>query len=121
MKFSDDDPIYRARMVYLGPPGWTLPFQLPYAQYGVGFLITVVLSIVFVVPTGDPTWIGAALGAAILLTHYLWRFVDPDRPARTVVRTAILDRKNVQPPADGERLPALRARITIHPEITRTR
>ena len=34
MRLRTDDDIYRARLVYLGPPGYTLPFQLPYAQYG---------------------------------------------------------------------------------------
>ena len=39
MRLRTDDDIYRARLVYLGPPGYTLPVQLPYAQYGVFVLL----------------------------------------------------------------------------------
>ena len=42
MRLRTDDDIYRARLVYLGPPGYTLPIQLPYAQYGL-FLVLVPL------------------------------------------------------------------------------
>ena len=34
MRLRTDDDIYRARLVYLGPPEYTLPVHLPYAQYG---------------------------------------------------------------------------------------
>jgi hypothetical protein len=117
--FRDDDDIHRARMVYLGPPGWNLPFHLPYAQYGIGAVLTAVYSAVLILLTGNPIWIGLALGLAILSTQYLWRYVDPDRNARTVIRTAVLDRKSVQPPTGEEQLPTLVARITVHPAITR--
>ncbi len=33
MRLPTDDDIYRARLVYLGSPGYTLPVHLPYAQY----------------------------------------------------------------------------------------
>ena len=39
MRLRTDDDIYRARLVYLGPPGYTLPIQLPYAQYGLFILL----------------------------------------------------------------------------------
>ena len=39
MRLRTDDDIYRARLVYLGPPGYTLPVQLPYAQYGMFVLL----------------------------------------------------------------------------------
>ncbi len=42
MRLRTDDDIYRARLVYLGPPGYTLPIQLPYAQYGL-FIVLVPL------------------------------------------------------------------------------
>lgn len=118
MKVRDDDDIFRARLLYLGPPGHTFPIHLPYAQWGVGALLTAVFSIVLVALTGDWLWIGAALGAAIAVTTYIWRFVDPDRPARTVVRTALLDAKSIQPPTD-DRLPRLVANVTIRSEITK--
>ena len=39
MRLRTDDDIYRARLVYLGPPGYTLPIHLPYAQYGMFVLL----------------------------------------------------------------------------------
>jgi hypothetical protein len=42
MRLRTDDDIYRARLVYLGPPGYTLPVHLPYAQYGM-FVVLVPL------------------------------------------------------------------------------
>ena len=39
MRLRTDDDIYRARLVYLGPPGYTLPMHLPYAQYGMFVLL----------------------------------------------------------------------------------
>ena len=39
MRLRTDDDIYRARLVYLGPPGYTLPVHLPYAQYGLFMLL----------------------------------------------------------------------------------
>lgn len=118
MEVRDDDDIHRARLLYLGPPGHTLPIHLPYAQWGVGFLIFAVLSVIVVVLTGDIVWIFSALAVSGVTTSYLWRFVDPDRPARTVVRTAVLDAKTVRPPAD-DRLPRLVANVAIRPEITK--
>jgi len=42
MRLRTDDDIYRARLVYLGPPGYTLPVHLPYAQYGMFILLALV-------------------------------------------------------------------------------
>ena len=39
MRLRTDDDIYRARLVYLGPPGYTLPVHLPYTQYGMFMLL----------------------------------------------------------------------------------
>lgn len=117
--FRDDDDIYRAKLVYLGPPGWTLPVHLPYAQLFTGGGIIAVLILVVVLVTGDWVWSGAAIAAGLTLTHIIWRFVDFDRPARAVVRAAVIDRKKIQPAAAGDRLPSLAARITIRTEITK--
>jgi hypothetical protein len=118
MNLRDDEDIFRARLLWLGPPGHTLPVHLPYAQWGAGALLTAVISTVLVLATGDFAWIGAGLAAGIALTKYIWRFVDPDRPARAVVRAAVIDAKTIQPPAD-DRLPRLVACVTVRPEITK--
>src|SRR6185295_12831284 len=92
MRLRTDDDIYRARLVYLGPPGYTLPIQLPYAQYGL-FLLLVPLFMFghyLFTQTIDviPAW---EIALAMVTTSYIWRHVDPDRPARTVIRTALTD------------------------------
>lgn len=92
MRLRTDDDIYRARLVYLGPPGYTLPFQLPYAQYGL-FLVLVPLYMgihYLITFTFDPVpaW---EIALAMVTTSFIWRYVDPDRPARMVIRTALTD------------------------------
>jgi hypothetical protein len=115
MKVRDDDDIHRARMVYLGPPDHTLPIQLPYAQWGMGFVFTAVLFVILLLLTGNVIWIGAAICGGGFLTHFLWRFVDADRPARTVIRTALMDTKTIKPDDVDVSLPRLVAsNITIH-------
>src|SRR4029450_5825901 len=85
MRLRTDDDIYRARLVYLGPPGYTLPVQLPYAQYGL-FVVLVPLYMglhFLLTQTVDafPAW---EIALAMVTTSYIFRHVDPDRPARPV-------------------------------------
>lgn len=119
MNLRDDNDIYRAKLLWLGPPGYTLPVHLPYAQWGVGALLSAVISLVLILLTGDFTYIGLGLSLGIFATYLLWKHVDPDRPARTVVRAAVLDAQAVLPPEGDEQLPRLTAShitITATPE-----
>ena len=73
-------------------PATPLPIQLPYAQYGL-FLVLVPLFMVIhflftLTSTPFPAW---EIALAMVTTSYIWRHVDPDRPARTVIRTALTD------------------------------
>src|ERR1044072_2829805 len=104
-EFRSDDDIYRVRLVWLGPPGYPLPFQLPYAEYGVGFLLCVVLSIITVAITGNPLDATFAIAVAILLTAYIWRYVNPDVPARMVARVAVTDSVRIRPPEGDQKRP----------------
>jgi hypothetical protein len=92
MRLRTDDDIYRARLVYLGPPGYTLPIQLPYAQYGLFVvLVPLYMGLHFLLTrTVDafPAW---EIALAMVTTSYIFRHVDPDRPARLVIRTALTD------------------------------
>ncbi len=115
MRLRTDDDIYRARLVYLGPPGYTLPFQLPYAQYGL-FLLLVPL-FVFIHWTFTlhvdlfPAW---EIALAMVSTSYIFRHVDPDRPARKVIRTALTDWRRTRESAverRADRLVASRIRV----------
>jgi hypothetical protein len=120
MRLRTDDDIYRARLVYLGPPGYTLPIQLPYAQYGLFLLLIPVYMFIHYLFTFTvdplPAW---EIALAMVTTSFIWRYVDPDRPARTVIRTALTDWRGA-PSALGaeERLPRLVARrVTVREKL----
>jgi hypothetical protein len=120
MRLRTDDDIYRARLVYLGPPGYTLPIQLPYAQYGLFLLLVPLFMFGHYLFTQSvdviPAW---EIALAMVSTSYIWRHVDPDRPARTVIRTALTDWRGAKAVAGEElRLPRLSARgITVREKI----
>ncbi len=114
MKFRVDDDIYRARLVYVGPPGYTLPVQLTYGQWGLFVaLATVCLGGGLAVTGGDWKVGGLALATAIFCTHWVSQHVDPDRPARKVIATVLTDwrRYTPTPPGALPRLSATNVRI----------
>ncbi len=120
MRLRTDDDIYRARLVYLGPPGYTLPFQLPYAQYGL-FLVLVPLyvGIHYLITFRFDPFPAWEIALAMVTTSVIWRYVDPDRPARTVIRTALTDWRGSGSKLGQEaRLPRLAARnVTIRERL----
>ncbi|MBN1170768.1 MAG: hypothetical protein JXA67_01215 [Micromonosporaceae bacterium] len=125
MRLRTDDDIYRARLVYLGPPGYTLPIQLSYAHYGVFALlvplfilmhglINLALSARFR-PDLFPAW---EISLAMVATSLIFRYVDPDRPARMVVRTALTDWRRTREPRTEHRDPRLvAAHVRIREEL----
>jgi hypothetical protein len=121
MRLRTDDDIYRARLVYLGPPGYTLPVHLPYAQYGLFLVLVPCYMFVHWLFTLDvdyfPAW---EIALAMVTTSYIWRHVDPDRPARTVIRTALTDwRRTGAVSADDERVHRLVAgRVRVRETLT---
>ena len=107
-----DDDIYRARLLYLGPTGYTLPIQLPYAQYGLFAIVCAVFVTGGFLLTGSFALIGVALGLSFLVTSVIWRHVDPDRPARKIFATVATDWRRTRPNTDAlPRLSANRVRI----------
>ena len=120
MRLRTDDDIYRARLVYLGPPGYTLPIQLSYAQYGVFALLVPLFMLIHYLFTFHidiiPAW---EIALSIVTTSYIFRHVDPDRPARKVVRTALTDWRRSREPRAERREPRLVAtRVRIRGELT---
>ena len=99
MRLRTDDDIYRARLVYLGPPGYTLPIQLSYAQYGVFVVFVPLFMFIHYLFTLHfdlfPAW---EIALAIVATSFIFRHVDPDRPARMVIRTALTDWRTAREP-----------------------
>jgi hypothetical protein len=119
MRLRTDDDIYRARLVYLGPPGYTLPVHLPYAQYGLFMLLVPLYVFIHWLFTLQvelfPAW---EIALAIVTTSFVFRYVDPDRPARMVIRTALTDWRRTREPATEQRDPRLVAtRIRIREEL----
>jgi hypothetical protein len=119
MRLRTDDDIYRARLVYLGPPGYTLPVHLPYAQYGLFMLLVPLYMFIhwLFTLTVDlfPAW---EIALAIVSTSFIFRYVDPDRPARTVIRTALTDWRRTRESAVEQRDPRMVAsRIRIREEL----
>jgi hypothetical protein len=119
MRLRTDDDIYRARLVYLGPPGYTLPVHLPYAQYGLFMLLVPLYVFIHWLFTLKvelfPAW---EIALAIVTTSFVFRYVDPDRPARMVIRTALTDWRRTREPATEQRDPRLVAtRIRIREEL----
>src|SRR5256886_9007737 len=119
MRLRTDDDIYRARLVYLGPPGYTLPIHLPYSQYGLFVLLVPMFMIVHYLFTFKfdlfPAW---EIALAMVATSYIFRHVDPDRPARKVIRTALTDWRGTKEPTVEQRQPRLVAsRIRVHESL----
>jgi hypothetical protein len=119
MRLRTDDDIYRARLVYLGPPGYTLPFQLPYAQYGVFIVLVPVFMFVHYLFVWHfdlfPAW---EIALSMVSTSFIFRHVDPDRPARMVIRTALTDWHSTREPSTERREPRLVAsRVRIREDL----
>src|SRR5437773_5244993 len=108
MRLRTDDDIYRARLVYLGPPGHTLPIQLPYEQYGLFVLLVPLFMLIhYLFPFRVdlcPAW---EIALAMVSTSYIFRHVDPDRPARKVIRTALTDWRSTRESSTERRPPRL--------------
>ncbi|MFY1674737.1 hypothetical protein ACN27G_33185 [Plantactinospora sp. WMMB334] len=120
MRLRTDDDIYRARLVYLGPPGYTLPIHLPYTQYGLFMVLVPLFMFIHWLFTFTveliPAW---EIALAIVTTSFVFRYVDPDRPARMVIRTALTDWRRTREPATEQRDPRLVAtRIRIREQLT---
>ena len=111
MRLRTDDDIYRARLVYLGPPGYTLPIQLPYAQYGMFILLVPLFMFIHWMFSQQidpfPAW---EIALAMVSTSLVFRYVDPDRPARMVIRTALTDWRHTREPRQEQRDARLVAR-----------
>jgi hypothetical protein len=62
-----------------------------------------------------PAW---EIALAMVTTSYVFRHVDPDRPARMVIRTALTDWRRTREPAVERRDPRLVAtRIRVREEL----
>ncbi|MDQ1654534.1 MAG: hypothetical protein QOI35_3734 [Cryptosporangiaceae bacterium] len=116
MRLRPDDDIYRARLLFLGPKGFTLPVHLPYVAYPlfVGVLATIILLRFTFTGTVD-MFPAIEIAVSIVLTSLILRQVSPDRPVRAVLRTAATDWRRDR--EDPERAMRVRAKVRIRETI----
>ncbi len=99
------DEIRRTQIRYLGPRSLTLPFHLTFVQWGIYIGFALPLGLAGLVLLG-PSWFGMGAGTGIGIAFFVARAVSPDRPARTVIRTALTDWRATRPLAsDTPQLP----------------
>ncbi len=92
MRLRPDDDIYRARLLFLGPKGFTLPVHLPYVAYPMFLVILAFIMGLRYIVTGTVDFFPAIeISLAIVATSLVLRQVTPDRPVRAVLRTAATD------------------------------
>jgi hypothetical protein len=121
MQLRTDDDIHRARLVYLGPPGYTFPIQFTYAQYGLFGVLIIAWSVLIVAITGDVTMVLVAAAPALFMTAWISKHVDHDLPIRSVIKIGLADWRSIKTPP-AEQLPSFRTRhIRIHPTTASTR
>lgn len=110
---DNDDMLHRVDRHYLGPTGFTLPFRVRYGAVGIGFVIPAVIfiiarAIVHVPINFQSIVIILALG--VVLTSKVTKYVNADRPLRSVVKAAWNDLNAPRPPKVGQtvvlRIPA---------------
>lgn len=103
---DNDDLLHRIDPHYLGPAGHTLPLRVRYQAAGVGF---VVFTTVFVIaravlhaPLGFRSLMVMAL-VTVYFTTRLTRYINADRPLRSIVRAAWNDLIAPRPPKQVNR------------------
>ncbi|GAB3220038.1 hypothetical protein GCM10027447_03920 [Glycomyces halotolerans] len=122
MRLRTDDDIYRARLLYLGPPGYTLPIHLPYAQYGVfAALLALFMFIHWLFTREVELFPSIEISLALVATSLIFRYVDADRPATTVVRTLLTDWKHTRDAGVEKRVHSFSTRsIRLRPTLVET-
>ena len=110
---ENDDMLHRVDRHYLGPTGFTLPFRVRYGAVGIGAAIIFTLffiarAIVHVPLNFQSIVIILALG--VVLTSKVTKYVNADRPLRSVLKAAWNDLNAPRPPKVGQtvvlRIPA---------------
>ncbi|MBF6422356.1 hypothetical protein IU436_27345 [Nocardia farcinica] len=96
-----DDLLYRVDRHFLGPTGHTLPVRLRYTAIGVGTAVFTTALFVQLAMLHMPfglTPIVFAFLATTIVTTRVTRYVNADRPLRSVLRAAWNDVNSPRPP-----------------------
>lgn len=110
---DNDDMLHRVDRHYLGPTGFTLPVRLRYGAVGLGAVITVAVFVVaraiVHVPLGFQSLV-LIVGIGVVITARVTKYVNADRPLRSVITAAWNDLTAPRPPTPGQtvvlRIPA---------------
>jgi hypothetical protein len=114
VKVETDDDVYRAKLVYLGPTGYTFPVQWPYQLWALLAVVITVVNVIFHFAFGSGSW-GFATGLGAFITYVIWRQVNPDRPVRAVFTVMATDWRRVRHAPDATATPT--AMTTKHIQI----
>ncbi len=118
MKVTSDDDLYRAKLIYLGPPGHTFPVHLTYVQYGLFAALFAVIELLALLIFGTFLVTGVCIAAAIGLTWFISQRMDPDQPARKVIKTLATDWQQSKSAPAGQVARFTADHITIRETIT---
>lgn len=106
---DNDDLLHRVDRQFLGPTGWTFPFRIRYAAIGLGVAIFFVSRAIVHVPLGFRS-LAVMVVLTVVLTSKVTKYVNADRPVRSVLRAAWNDLNAPRPPKPGQtvvlRIPA---------------
>ena len=86
MRLRPDDEIYRSNRSYLGPPGYTLPFRIPYRAMPVAAAVFIPgLILLRIAGVGGLMLYGTDAVISALLAALVTRFTGPERPVSALV------------------------------------
>lgn len=110
---DNDDMLHRVDRHYLGPTGFTLPFRVRYGAVGIGaaiiFTVFFIARAIVHVPLGFQS-ILIILALGVVITSKVTKYVNADRPLRSVLKAAWNDLNAPRPPRVGQtvvlRIPA---------------
>lgn len=100
-----DDLIYRVDNHYLGPTGKTFPVPIRYSAVGVGvstfFVLFIIARAVLHLSLSYGTFL-IMIVATVAVTSRITKYINPDRPLRSVVKAAYNDLTSPRPPKVGQ-------------------
>lgn len=112
MRLRPDDDIYRARLLFLGPRGFTLPFHLPYVAYPLfAAVLSLTIALRFMLTGTIDIFPAIEIALSIVATSLILRQVSPDRPVRAVLRTVVTDWRQDRSPGDNATYISAKVRI----------
>ena len=100
-----DDLIYRIDNHYLGPTGKTFPVPIRYSAVGVGlstfFVMFILARAVLHLSLSYGTFLIMVV-ATVAVTSRVTKYINPDRPLRSVIKAAYNDLTSPRPPKVGQ-------------------